>query len=432
MSYINKELDSEFDFFDKININLNHFILELNFHKKNSLIKSKFAKNFSTKDYFNCYSNKNAILLFESLDKIDNFYSNIYAQNSPNNLTSKKDKYILELSNIILLFNLVSRNQKIIKKNINNAKTYLSNFYLENHINKDSQKKLNDYIDNLINTKKKRKKNLSSLITHTNIFNRAVRHKTMKTENPNILTLNKNTDEKVFDFNEKLMKVNPINLNTINNNIKLTNEEKLINDLTTPKFPNKIIDDDKNNNDSKVNDNSGLNKNSIMKQGSIQSYYTLASKAAFIIQDENNNQKEEQEKEKEEKIIIEDKPKITIINDNKNDYIPHLIYSKSNFSENKKVKNNQNLEQKFCYTQGNPRKQIFSSINLKTSMEKDMLKNFLIYINNLYKQGNINNEEKLKLKQLIISRSEKIEKIYNIFYKVDKNKLLNELKKLII
>ena len=293
-------------------------------------------------------------------------------------------------------------------------------------------KKLNDYIDNLINTKKKRKKNLSSLITHTNIFNRAVRHKTMKIDNQNILTLNKNTDEKVFDFNEKLMKVNPINLNTINNNIKLTNEEKLINDLTTPKFPNKIIDDDKTNNDSKVNDNSGLNKNSIMKQGSIQSYYTLASKAAYKIPDESINQKEEQEKEKEEKIIIEDKPKIKIINDNKNDYIPQLIYSKSNFSENKKVKNNQNLEQKFCYTQGNPRKQTFSSINLKTSMEKDMLKNFLIYINNLYKQGNINNEEKLKLKQLIISRSEKIEKIYNIFYKVDKNKLLNELKKLII
>jgi len=254
----------------------------------------------------------------------------------------------------------------------------------------------------------------------------------MKIDNQNILTLNKNTDEKVFDFNEKLMKVNPINLNTINNNIKLTNEEKLINDLTTPKFPNKIIDDDKTNNDSKVNDNSVLNKNSIMKQGSIQSYYTLASNRAYKIPDENNNQKEEQEKEKEEKIIIEDKPKIKIIGDNKNDYIPQLIYSKSNFSENKKVKNNQNLDQKFCYTQGNPRKQIFSSINLKTSMEKDMLKNFLIYINNLYKQGNINNEEKLKLKQLIISRSEKIEKIYNIFYKVDKNKLLNELKKLII
>ena len=46
--------------------------------------------------------------------------------------------------------------------------------------------------------------------------------------------------------------------------------------------------------------------------------------------------------------------------------------------------------------------------------------------------GSINTEEKIKLKQLIISKSEKIENIYNNYYHDNKNEFINELKKLII
>ena len=135
--------------------------------------------------------------------------------------------------------------------------------------------------------------------------------------------------------------------------------------------------------------------------------------------------------EKEEQIINLDKQ--NNLDNNQNDCQAKLVYNKSNLSEVKKTNDNkQNSEPKYYSTKTNPRKQIFSSVNLKSSMEKEMLRNFLILINNLYKTGTINNEEKLKLKELIISKSEKIENIYNIFYKVDKNKFVNELKKLII
>ena len=60
-----------------------------------------------------------------------------------------------------------------------------------------------------------------------------------------------------------------------------------------------------------------------------------------------------------------------------------------------------------------------------------MLKDILGYINYLYKKGVINSEEKIKLKQLIISKSEKIVKIYDSCRSND-NKFIYKLKQLIV
>ena len=116
-----------------------------------------------------------------------------------------------------------------------------------------------------------------------------------------------------------------------------------------------------------------------------------------------------------------------------NDSEAKLVYTKSNFSENKKSQDNsEEFEKREYYTKKNPKKQTFSSVNLKTTMEKNMLKDFLGFINNIYKSGSINTEEKIKLKQLIISKSKKIENIYNNYYHHNKNEFINEIKKLII
>ena len=60
-----------------------------------------------------------------------------------------------------------------------------------------------------------------------------------------------------------------------------------------------------------------------------------------------------------------------------------------------------------------------------------MLKDILGYINYLYKKGVINSEDKIKLKQLIISKSEKIVKIYDSCRSND-NKFIYKLKQLIV
>ena len=55
-------------------------------------------------------------------------------------------------------------------------------------------------------------------------------------------------------------------------------------------------------------------------------------------------------------------------------------------------------------------------------------------IKKMYKKGAINSEEKVKLKQLVIKKSKKIEYLYDNIYinlKNDKNKLVSEVKKII-
>ena len=419
------EHNKEFDFHGEMYKNIDYFLLDSTSSEKNELIKSKIEKYKTVSEFFEHYSNNNIISLFDSFNRLDKMYSNIYVNNNSNNIKSKIDKYISDLSNIILLFNLISKNQQIIKKALTNSESYLKNFYSENHINKDCQKKLDDYFDNLINLKKRKKKKRLSFLIHENIFNKCQRHKTVKAIKPNIFNLNKKLDEKSININYKLINISPTNhLKHIKHNS--IDEEK--SNLRTPKFPSK--NEEPNNNSQSIVKENDSNKDPLIKQESINSFFTLASKAANINQDENRIKKTKKEK----KVKINDH-KVTNFNLQSihNDSEAKLVYTKSNFSENKKSQDNsEDLEQKEYYTKKNPKKQTFSSINLKSTMEKNMLKDFLIFINNIYKSGSINTEEKIKLKQLIITKSEKIENIYINYYHDNKNEFINELKKLII
>ena len=58
---------------------------------------------------------------------------------------------------------------------------------------------------------------------------------------------------------------------------------------------------------------------------------------------------------------------------------------------------------------------------------KTLLKN----INELYKTGNINNTEKIKLKQLIISNSSKVTDIYKVYCNSSVNKYIDYIKSLL-
>lgn len=412
--------NKEFNFFGEMNKNIDYFLIDTSSSEKNELIKSKIEKYKTVSEFFEYYTNNNINSLFDSFNRLDKMYSNIYINNNTNNTKSKIDKYISDLSNIILLFNLISKNQQIIKKALKNSESYLKNFYSENHINKDCQKILDDYFDNLINLKKKKKKKRLSFLTHENIFNaKRQRHKTVKARKPNIFILNKKPEEK--DINYKLVNISPTN--HLNHKMHNSIDEEKSN-LRTPKFPSK--NEDQNNNQSLLKETESK-KMPIIKQESINSFFTLASKAVNIVSDE----KRIQNIKKEKKVKINDK-KVTSFNIHNNGETK-LIYTKINFSENKKSQDNsEEFEQKQYYEKKNPKKQTFSSVNLKSTMEKNMLKDFLGFINNIYKDGSINTEEKIKLKQLIISKSEKIENIYNNYFHDNKNEFVNELKKLII
>jgi hypothetical protein len=282
---------------------------------------------------------------------------------------------------------------------------------LENEINKEFQKKLNNYFDNLINSKKRKKKRFTNLLTTDNLFNKSHRNKASKTPKQSLFYVNRKTEEKNITINNNLF-----------NNIKITssnimNEDTSINGLTTPKFPRKDYFDD-----TTLKDIDNTGKNSILKQESIQSYFTLASKKALITYSPPQDLKGAKLK----KVKFSEEKKNDYLIDIESDNEAKLVYSKSNVIENNIESNSPNNIKKL------PKKQTFSSLNLKSDMERKMMKNFLGFINNLYKNKVIDNEEKLKLKQLIISKSKKTENIYNIYYENNKEEFIHELKKLII
>ena len=73
---------------------------------------------------------------------------------------------------------------------------------------------------------------------------------------------------------------------------------------------------------------------------------------------------------------------------------------------------------------------------VRNQQAENQIKNIdlLEMINNIYKKGLINSEEKVKLKQLVIEKSKKIEYLYDNIYinsKNDINKLESEVKKII-
>lgn len=412
--------NNEFVFFGEMIKNIDFYLLD---SEKKEIIKSKIKKFKTTKDFFDYYSNNNINInsLFQLLNKLEEAYSKIYDNNIQNNQKSKLDKYISDLSIIILLFNLISKNQKILRKAFTKSESYLEKFYSENNINKDSQKKLDDYFYTLINVRKGTKKK-SLLFATENPFNNFKRNKTVKAKKSNIFIFNKKTEENNINFNYKLINfstnINNINhdVSHINHNMKSGKNKK---DLSTPKFPKKSIED--NMNIVQTNDiGNDCNKNNILKQESIQTYFTLAGKTNS---DEKNQKPQE---EKNEKITY-------ILDQNQNEKEAKLVYSKSNrLKNNKDLKNREEQEKSYCIKKPQKNHKIFSSINLNNSLEKNSVKNFLIFLNNMFKNGKITSQEKIKLKQLIITKSEKIENIYNMDFKDDVNGLINELKKLII
>jgi hypothetical protein len=114
-----------------------------------------------------------------------------------------------------------------------------------------------------------------------------------------------------------------------------------------------------------------------------------------------------------------------------NDSEVQLVFCKSNASDKMNDNETEESETKNFCTKKTPTKQIFSCMNLKSKMEKSMLKDILGIINNLYKNGEINNDEKIQLKKLIITKSDKISKLYKSYH-INDLKFINELKKLIV
>ena len=194
-------------------------------------------------------------------------------------------------------------------------------------------------------------------------------------------------------------------------------------------------------------DNSDKN---FIKKESIHSYYTLASKSKekkgiskFLYQ-EKEKEKTTSKFLKQEEKVAKEIPNSKEIGTEKKD-INNFDYSIEKNIKNKrtitmKINNNANHHYQISEDKGNKndeeeikktKKKTFSSTDLKSSQEKIMLKNMLVFINDIFKKKIIDSNEKLKIKQLIISKSKKLDYIYVLYYDLNKEKFIKELKNLI-
>ena len=210
--------------------------------------------------------------------------------------------------------------------------------------------------------------------------------------------------------------------------------------MTTPKFPYKedtlfhqIVNDKLNENNSIKeslntlgNDNNDdVNKN-MYKKESIHSLYTLASKSKFnnqedIVKGANSRFKN---LNLDEKSIGNNN---SFSNNNKSRFNTKRNSSKFMLTDYK----TSNIEEKKDFeNKKESKKRTFSYTNLKSSKEKEVIKNILVFINDLFKKNQINSEEKLKLKQLIIKKSQTLENIFLENNDINDEKLIKELKNL--
>ena len=437
-----------FDFFGKMNDNKDFYIFDYIFPENKSDIISIFNKFKTAPEFFQYYTNKDVKLIFQTLEKLDIIYSNLLKENNSNNFKSKIDIYVSNLSEIFLLFNLISENKKILDKAIIQARKNLDIFYFSNQINTINQKKINNYLLNLLGTENTENKNYihSLFFSNDNINKCSTFHNkrsSLSFFNENYD--NKNTEIKIIDHsinNSSLNHEITHDITNHTNNNSKSIEDNVFIDFTTPQFPGRIIDNNNNYilNDPNLNDDNydKLNKNIIKqeslnsnneelnknysKKESIRSLYTLASKSKFICQEE----KVKGTSSKFKDITLEEK-----YHEKRRNSIYHKKRNnRFQFIENKNdSNNNKNIEDELKIKKSN--KKTFSSTNLKTSKEKKIIKDLLVYVNDLYKKEIINYDEKLKLKVLIISKYKKLQNLYLIYYENNKDILIKELKKLI-
>ena len=251
------------------------------------------------------------------------------------------------------------------------------------------------------------------------------------------------------------------NTNNYYNNYNFNNEdENIIFGLTTPQFPSKIIGDEINNNEantkmhkqesinSRYIENGDYSNKNFSKMESIHSDYTLGSasnqkkgslpikeKERVISKFSKQEEKVNKELSKIKEVATEEKK------NNKLDYsIEKNIKNKMTVS----MKLNNQKEQHYQISEDNShnmnevdeikktKRRTFSSTNLKSSQEKVMLKKLLVFINDIFKRKIIDSEQKMKIKQLIISKSKRLDYIYFKFYDFNKEQFIKELKNLVI
>ena len=347
-------------------------LFKTNSSKENKKISEKIDIFKNNIDFFEYYANKDIknLLNIFGLKLLENKIG------SSSSFKSDIEEYISCISQIILSIKLFFKTRDILKKMLINAKNNLLKLKEENKLENYNQECLFLYLESLLQNSDKSLKfnSCTSIILHNNISSFELIPKYSKFRKA--FSENK-SDEFSNDEIKSIIYDNP----------------------STPKFES---DEEFENHEKK---NSNL-------ENSIECHSTIKKDTIFTFSECVFSEESSTLQNIESKLIGTSKIKPKIKNSTK---VRMLQSEKANNIKHKR----------YLFSE--------TDVTIKND-DKNNCRNLLEMINNMYKNGLINCEEKVKLKQLVIDKSKKIEYFYNNIYNDlnnDNNKLISEVKKIV-
>ena len=299
---------------------------------------SSLRKFHSTQEFLNYYTQQDCKKVFNMYDTLSSISSKIYNENEKSNYKKDVDKYLSDLSKIILLFSLIQKNNELLSNLLKNTRKFIKRFYIENEIKSVIKERINSCINDLMSC--------SQVASQRNYSRRSTKENTVS--NPNIFL--GNSLKKSYNANE---------------------EEYLFFQSHTPKFEEEEDEIIEVNEEQSFNNMNVETKEDNSKKDSLKTIGSSFSlrHMKFTYQSDEEENARSIKKNKTVKLGT--------------DFItPHSFFKKkSNSYNNKEDIDNEN--------------------NIKDNSQ--YIVDFLNSINNLYKTGKINSNQKLAIKQLIIS-----------------------------
>jgi len=333
---------------------------------------SNVQKHKTVNEFFDYYSKldfKNVLNVFDNLNSLTVILSN---DRNKNIFGNKIDKYLYDVSKIIMFFLLIEKTNEILNNFITNAKTTINDFCLRNESSLISSN-INNCFNNIINF---------SPVLQRSLSRRATKERTLSS------------------YNNQKEKENSVLLDIT----KHDDNELIVLGNNTPKFKEKEWSKASSLNDKK--DNSVLKSS----QKTIDSILSLRN-MKFMHDEEEKNPRG-----------IKKKNKTIRFGFNKQEP-ENFLKQKSNSNKIYEYLNNMNdINSSFEY-------------NPQCIDKSQLLANLLNIINFLFTKGKINEEQKLKLKKLLISDSENVINRFNKYYESTfpfNNNLKNIFKKFLM
>ena len=324
---------------------------------------SSLQQFHKTNEFFNYYSKQDCQNVLDIFNDLTSIISKIYEEDKNNTFKSEIDKYLTDISKIIYLLYLIQKNNELLCNLLQNTKKYLTKFYIENQNKSNLKEKIKNCINDLMI--------YSEIASKRNYSRRSTKENTISPIN--------------IHFGHNLGKSFQFENNT-------NEEEFLLFQCCTPKFEE---DEDEiievNEEQSCFNnlniENKSEFKDESNKKDSKKTIETIGSSLSIrhmkFVYDSDDETKRVIKKNKTIKMAIN-------FSNPKNFFKKKSI---SNEINENSINNDSDSENKF---------------NVRSIKSTKILTKFLNIISNLYKKGEINMQQKLAIKQLIIRDSDSI------------------------